>query len=324
LKLAQSFAIQVDNLCQFLPQDKVAEFAALSPIELLHSTQRAAAGPEMLAWHDALKTLRSKQKKLELDNSGEKETLVNLENRQEMQRADVEKMRERAEIKRRIEILELCRPIVHYKEHFETVRTLREEKAHIEQEYRQLKADNEPILLAVQAKENYIAELNGAKDDRKDAADHAASLATRHGNEIDKFDAKIKALDAQIDAERKSSKDQKAQATHTQQTIKKLERQLEEEAVEFNPESYNEALVRNIRILCHRDKPSNNRIRERNVFRGAISRPKAGRSRIDAIPLSRKADRYKDNSSRPKPNWRIWTLRAGSKSSSSRRPPEIQ
>jgi len=246
LKLAHSFAIQVDNLCQFLPQDKVAEFAALSSVELLHSTQRAAAGPEMLNWHEALKNLRSKQKKLEMDNSGDKETLVNLENRQEMQRADVEKMRERAQIKRKIEILEICRPVVEYREHFEAVQTLKETRTQLNAEYQQIKADNAPILLAVEAKEAYIAELNGVKDDRKDAVDDASKVTSERGNLIDEFDVKIKDLNGQIEAERKSGQSQKAEATKAQQTINRLERQLEEEVVEFDPEFYNETLVRNI------------------------------------------------------------------------------
>lgn len=246
LKLAHSFAIQVDNLCQFLPQDKVAEFAALSSVELLHSTQRAAAGPDMLNWHEALKNLRSKQKKLEMDNSGDKETLVNLENRQEMQRADVEKMRERAQIKRKIEILEICRPVVEYREHFEAVQTLKETRTQLNAEYQQIKADNAPILLAVEAKEAYIAELNGVKDDRKDAVDDASKVTSERGNLIDEFDVKIKDLNGQIEAERKSGQSQKAEATKAQQTINRLERQLEEEVVEFDPEFYNETLVRNI------------------------------------------------------------------------------
>ncbi|KAK3700113.1 Structural maintenance of chromosomes protein 5 [Vermiconidia calcicola] len=57
-ELAQSFSIQVDNLCQFLPQDKVVEFAALSPVELLSSTQRAAAPQQMSDWYEQLKEWR--------------------------------------------------------------------------------------------------------------------------------------------------------------------------------------------------------------------------------------------------------------------------
>ncbi|KAJ5965050.1 uncharacterized protein N7479_004926 [Penicillium vulpinum] len=242
LKLAQSFAIQVDNLCQFLPQDKVAEFAALTPIELLHSTQRAAAGPEMTQWHDALKRLRAEQKKLEMDNSGDKELLENMENRQEMQRADVERMRQRAGIKRKIEILERCRPIVEYKEHHNAVEALKVTKAEVEREYLRIQAENEPILRAVNAKEAYIEQLNGVKDGRKDSVDQASRVATARSQKIEEFENKIKDLNDRIEAERKSGTRHKSEAASAQQAINRLRRQQEEEPVEFDPEFYNERL----------------------------------------------------------------------------------
>ena len=43
LSLVKPFSIQIDNLCQFLPQDRVVEFAAMTPVELLRSTQSAVA-----------------------------------------------------------------------------------------------------------------------------------------------------------------------------------------------------------------------------------------------------------------------------------------
>ena len=111
LSLAKSFSIQIDNLCQFLPQDKVSEFAALSPIDLLHSTQRAAAGPEMVKWHEGLKELRLGQKDILEESKGQREHLANLEKRQQMQREDVERMKQREEIKKRLKFLEMSRPL---------------------------------------------------------------------------------------------------------------------------------------------------------------------------------------------------------------------
>ena len=40
----------VNNLCQFLPQERVGEFARLSPQELLKETQRVTS-PELLKTH---------------------------------------------------------------------------------------------------------------------------------------------------------------------------------------------------------------------------------------------------------------------------------
>jgi chromosome segregation ATPase len=48
--------VQVGNLCSFLPQDKVSEFAHMSPQQLLRETQRAAGDPRLTNWHDTLIT----------------------------------------------------------------------------------------------------------------------------------------------------------------------------------------------------------------------------------------------------------------------------
>jgi hypothetical protein len=50
--------IQVENLCQFLPQDKVASFAAMNSTTLLRETERAVGGQEMVDLHDQLVELK--------------------------------------------------------------------------------------------------------------------------------------------------------------------------------------------------------------------------------------------------------------------------
>ncbi|XP_011505579.1 PREDICTED: structural maintenance of chromosomes protein 5 [Ceratosolen solmsi marchali] len=64
-ELMKSFNIQVDNLCQFLPQDKVQEFSNLSPHELLIGTERSVGDPSLLENHLKLKELRLRQAELE-------------------------------------------------------------------------------------------------------------------------------------------------------------------------------------------------------------------------------------------------------------------
>jgi chromosome segregation ATPase len=43
-------------ISSFLPQDKVSEFAHMSPQQLLRETQRAAGDPRLTNWHDTLIT----------------------------------------------------------------------------------------------------------------------------------------------------------------------------------------------------------------------------------------------------------------------------
>lgn len=38
----------------FLPQDRVSEFARMSPQQLLRETQRAAGDENLIKWHDTL------------------------------------------------------------------------------------------------------------------------------------------------------------------------------------------------------------------------------------------------------------------------------
>lgn len=243
MELARSFAIQVDNLCQFLPQDKVAEFAALTPVELLHSTQRAAAGPEMVEWHGALKKLRAEQKNLEMSNRTDREVLANLENRQEMQRETVERMRQRAEIQRKIELLEMFRPVVEYREHKRGMEALEARKAELEKEQEELKREIEPATRALTSKQTYIAEVNNVRRYRKQLVEELSNTAANRGNKIEDLDASIKDLKGRIEAERKSGQKHKAEASVAQQTVNRLRRQQEEEPVEFDPDYYNSQLV---------------------------------------------------------------------------------
>lgn len=52
--LVLSFNIQLDNLCHFLPQERVAEFASLSPEKLLLETERTIGDNTLLEKHNLL------------------------------------------------------------------------------------------------------------------------------------------------------------------------------------------------------------------------------------------------------------------------------
>jgi hypothetical protein len=63
-KIVADLNIQVDNLCQFLPQDKVVNFAQLGPCDLLKETEKAAGSAEMLVMHTQLIELKTREKHL--------------------------------------------------------------------------------------------------------------------------------------------------------------------------------------------------------------------------------------------------------------------
>ncbi|KAJ5180084.1 hypothetical protein N7492_003294 [Penicillium capsulatum] len=242
LKLAQSLGIQVDNLCQFLPQDKVAEFAALSPTDLLRSTQRAAAGPQMLEWHDNLISLRDAQKNLQETDRQKKDMLTGMENRQEMQRPDVERMRQRGDIERKIKNLNIARAIVEYRDFHKIFSEKKETKARLEREHQKLKDDLAPAMQSLTAKETYLRQINTVKEYRGSQATQLSNAASLRGKKIEDLDAVVKELNGKIEAEKKIGKKHREEALAAKQNISRLRRQMDEEPVEFDPDFYNERL----------------------------------------------------------------------------------
>ncbi|KAJ0171701.1 hypothetical protein K1T71_012464 [Dendrolimus kikuchii] len=63
-ELVTSLNIQVDNLCQLLPQDRVQDFSKMDPQELLRSTLAAVGGQNSVSQLDKLIEVRSQQKGL--------------------------------------------------------------------------------------------------------------------------------------------------------------------------------------------------------------------------------------------------------------------
>lgn len=202
--MANSFNIQIDNLCQFLPQDKVVEFAQMSPIELLASTQRAVAGPEMTRMHEDLKKLRTSQIQFTNENKGNREQLINLQNRQDMQRTEVDRMRERALVKKRLEWLEMCRPVAKYADAKTKAREAKAMIAPLDRELALLKNASAPTLKKLVSKQRYETQAKQVKTIRAKAVADSERECDRLMTAIEQKQDKIKDVDVKVDAEKRS------------------------------------------------------------------------------------------------------------------------
>ncbi|KAG1711517.1 hypothetical protein DVH05_008770 [Phytophthora capsici] len=56
--IMEAASIQIDNLCQFLPQDKVGEFSRMNPVQLLKATENAITDSDLAAKHDEIVELQ--------------------------------------------------------------------------------------------------------------------------------------------------------------------------------------------------------------------------------------------------------------------------
>lgn len=239
IELCRSLSIQIDNLCQFLPQDKVVEFAAMTPVELLRSTQRAVASQEMIDMHEYLKDLRRKQKDIQAKNATDQEQLDNLESRQRLQEADVERMRERELIEKHIGMLEAARPFAAYRTARSAYGEARERKKAAQTELTRLEKEVEPALRAVKAKEQYKAQIAAVVAERK----LAISKSERHSDAIDKhfkdLQDKHNELVAADSAEKSGGKKHRQEIVRLEGVINQLKRQMEVEPPELDVQAYN-------------------------------------------------------------------------------------
>ncbi|NWT05556.1 SMC5 protein, partial [Mionectes macconnelli] len=116
--------IQVDNLCHFLPQDKVGEFAKLSKTELLEATEKSIGSREMYDFHRELKNFRERERELEVNMHymltlqhlcrEKTNSLEKMKQRVERYKQDVERYLEHKSHIDLIEMLERKRPWLEY------------------------------------------------------------------------------------------------------------------------------------------------------------------------------------------------------------------
>lgn len=241
-KINQSFNIQIDNLCQFLPQERVAEFSGQTPKGCLKSTLEAAAPRHMLEWHNQLEQLRADQ----VSSMGQRKALTNslnnLENRQNMQRADVERIRERAEVVENIRLLEKIRPFSQYHvariRHQESRRTA----LSLNVEQQNLERIQGPAMKARENKSNYESRINETLAQRERHFNQSRQMVEKMGRDQKDTGKKIDDLERQKESCKSSIKQIKSDISRQQGQIIDLENRQKGQPPEFDVAAANEKL----------------------------------------------------------------------------------
>lgn len=105
LKVVAALGVQVDNLCQFLPQDRVKEFAKMTPVELLKETERAVGSEGMLRFHEELEELQKTRLALTRERDTLADRLKTLTEQNKDMEADVQRYQQREALLEREKLL---------------------------------------------------------------------------------------------------------------------------------------------------------------------------------------------------------------------------
>ncbi|GBG67284.1 hypothetical protein CBR_g88572 [Chara braunii] len=113
-RLVEGFNIQVGNLCQFLPQDRVCEFAQLTPVRLLEETERAVGGKELQDKHRLLIEKCRQLKLLETTVVSHTSKLEKWKEENAQLEGDISRVKQRQEMLAEVDVMKKKLPWLHY------------------------------------------------------------------------------------------------------------------------------------------------------------------------------------------------------------------
>ncbi|KAM5379648.1 hypothetical protein ACJZ2D_003842 [Fusarium nematophilum] len=240
--LMRKLKIQVDNLCQFLPQDRVVEFAACTPVDLLHETLRAAAPEEMLGWQKQLQDLHKDKKEMTEAVHTDSETLRNLENRQQGLQADVDRIREREEIQEQVKNLKSALVFSQYSEARAKHMEARDRKKKAERSLRRLEEESGPSLIAVNQKQEHVQKIAAAIPRKKSALKDAEDATKRLARNVITAGETLKEFENKLDSEQNGFDTKRRELAQSKQKITTLQADLKNQPEEFNPADFNQKI----------------------------------------------------------------------------------
>jgi chromosome segregation ATPase len=236
--MAKEYSIQIDNLCQFLPQDRVVEFSRMTDVERLRETLRAAAPPYMVEWHDQLKALRAEERSVETKQNNERGHLEKLEKQQTSTRDDVDRHHQREGLMRKSKCLEKVRPMIEMKGLKADINEIKQEIREAKLELDQINVDIEPARQAQLAVEAYQNQIKTVVNLRKNRVDMIRTQADNIAKKVDAEKTKAAESTVQIKAELASKKTSEQDIARLTRDIQKLEQQRSSEPDHYDAESY--------------------------------------------------------------------------------------
>ncbi|KAI0044470.1 P-loop containing nucleoside triphosphate hydrolase protein [Auriscalpium vulgare] len=189
-EVAQKMAelnIQVGNLCAFLPQDKVSEFAHMSPQQLLRETELAAGDNRLTAWHDTLVSAGKELHEVTDLLTADRAQMKTLEERNAMLERDVQRFKERQELQKQIGLIELILPFIEYVEARKLYSEAKEKQRTLHRKVQMLQQKNAPMHEFKKRLESHAKRLNELRDDKKRAAQKKFKLMGTKYDETERY-----------------------------------------------------------------------------------------------------------------------------------------
>mmetsp|Transcript_26638 Transcript_26638/g.55195 ORF Transcript_26638/g.55195 Transcript_26638/m.55195 type:complete len:1127 (+) Transcript_26638:256-3636(+) len=214
--VAERYHIHIDNLCTFLPQDKVGNFSGFDKQALLAETEKSLSG-QLYDTHQELIKLESEVRSSGCDVQTVEEKLKNLEAENRRLEREKELMEERQSYLERIELLRKKRAWLIFDAKRLEALEVKEERANLKNQLKEAQKQIKPVKEkhaqmegeVSKIKSRYTSLENKVKKDRKTYEDCETKTQTFQDNientlaEFQSIDAHQRRAEREVQAERK-------------------------------------------------------------------------------------------------------------------------
>ncbi|KAG8218951.1 hypothetical protein J3R82DRAFT_4662 [Butyriboletus roseoflavus] len=219
--------VQVGNLCSFLPQDKVSEFAQMTPQQLLRETQRAAGDTNLTEWHDTLITSGKEVKAIQERIKEEQESLRVMEERNAQLERDVARYQERMRIEKEIAVLRVLIPVNEYHEAKERYAEAKERQRELHGRVAKLRDKNAPVHAKREQLAAQYKEFEKAREKKKNASKAKFQQMKARWHESDHLENEAEDVTNKLVGLKRAEKDRAKKIKDLENQIRKMQDEID-------------------------------------------------------------------------------------------------
>ncbi|TIA86441.1 hypothetical protein E3P99_03678 [Wallemia hederae] len=188
--IVQSYGIQIGNLCSFLPQDKVSQFAQMSPSTLLTETQKVAEGTgigDLSAWHDQLKESGKELSQKEYNLNSVIKDRDNLQEMNRSQEREIERFRARKAIEKKINLLNLMIPFARYSHSKAQYDAAKANRKRLNEHVIEIERENLPLKKKITEYSNMMKNLENQRREKEETIEEKRRDLKEVGKQLELF-----------------------------------------------------------------------------------------------------------------------------------------
>lgn len=269
--LVKKLNIQFDNLCQFLPQDRVSHFASMDSYQLLEATQRALGDATLHGQHRRLVTLSGEERVAASEHKACDERLSKLRTEQERQRRDYERFQAREKLLKEAGAFRRRAKWVEFDGRNKAMQQAMERLAERKEEVQRLEAAQEQDTKPIRECDALIAELKRAKMALQRRAQEAERDAARAARELDGLTHQLTSHETELGSLEADSKKRLADITEARRKAAEAQ-----EALQRMPERPPQDMVERCNALLQQGNAVRQQAAELELGRNSAASAMAG------------------------------------------------